>query len=132
MHHLHNLQQVVLGELGKGFGQLLHVDILARLLTLLLRLPGTCCAVDGLVRGRGLLEDLEELILGVTEGLITVTYTLAHFLPLLPRIPFRDRITLLGFLNIPHYAYSHTPPAESSNRAGSSDRLPWAHRRESG
>ena len=95
MHHLHDLQQIVLGELGERFGQLLHVDILVRLLALLLRLSGTCRAVDGLVRGRGLLEDLEELILGVTEGLITVTYALAHFIPLVLRIPFHEFITPL-------------------------------------
>ena len=69
MHHLHDLQQIVLSELGERFGQLLHVDVLVRLLTLLLWLAGACCTVDGFVRGGGLLEDLEELILRVTESL---------------------------------------------------------------
>lgn len=85
MYHLHDLQQIVLSKLGERFGQLLHVDVLVRLLALLLRLSATCCAVDGFVRGSGLFKDLEELIFRVTEGLITATYMLAHLASFFPR-----------------------------------------------
>lgn len=67
VYHLNHLKEIVFLELREGFGEFLHVDVLAGLLALLLGLCG-CCSV-GLAGWAGLLQDLEKLTLGVAESL---------------------------------------------------------------
>lgn len=67
MYHLNHLKEIVLLELGEGLGELLHVYVTVGLWALLLGL--CCCSSVGLACWTGLFQPLEELALGVPEGL---------------------------------------------------------------
>lgn len=78
MHHLHDLQQVILAQLLQALGQFVHVERLllaAALLFLLgpgadLALPLLALPVGGALAGNGpgLAQDLQKRGLGVFEG----------------------------------------------------------------
>lgn len=67
VYHLNHLEEVILGELRKCFGKLLHIDVAVGLLALLLGLRGRCSV--GLACWAGLLQCLEKLAFGIAECL---------------------------------------------------------------
>jgi hypothetical protein len=66
VHHGHNVQQVVLAQLLQPVGQLLHVD---SLVAASLLLGGILAANAVCVGGARVLQEGEQLGLGVAEGL---------------------------------------------------------------
>nr|POF13855.1 hypothetical protein CFP56_02879 [Quercus suber] len=67
MHHLDNLEQIILTQQRQSLGKLFHVDVATCFLALLVRLG---CAVSCFAHGSGLLQALEKLRFRVTKRLV--------------------------------------------------------------